>query len=105
MSQHIDLAEDESDNYWNQISKEDQQYLVGPKNWPNPCPWCGGRLQHSSDCVQMQAPWAPTMPFGKYKGKSVGEVPVSYLNWVTRKQAGDDAFRKELKLWQKRKGK
>ncbi len=65
---------------WNDISDEDRAYLCGPRKWPEPCAWCGGRMFHSPLCVELS--WEPKMRFGKHKGKRISQVPMSYLKWL-----------------------
>ncbi len=35
---------------WAQIVPADYEYLTGPRNWPSPCQWCGGRMRHHPLC-------------------------------------------------------
>ena len=69
---------------WQHIDATDRDYLLGPRNWPDPCPWCGGRLVHSTACDDLRREWQPTLPFGRYKGLRISNVPVDYLQWLTR---------------------
>lgn len=67
---------------WKQVTQQDYAYLNGPRSWPLPCPWCGGRLRHSQACHELTKSWEPTMPFGKHKGRPISEVPKDYLYWL-----------------------
>ena len=67
-------------DHWDSISNEDQEYLTGPRNWPEPCPWCSGRLRHNPACVHWT--WQPRLNFGKHKGKLLPDVPAGYLTWL-----------------------
>ena len=70
----------QAEDDWPEIQAEDFAYLCGPRDWPDPCPWCGGRLLHNSQCVTHD--WKPVLPFGKHKGKKVCVVSVDYLRWL-----------------------
>lgn len=70
---------------WQQVTQHDYDHLNGPRDWPSPCPWCGGRYIHSRACQELTASWEPTMPFGKHKGKRLSGVPKEYLNWLFAK--------------------
>lgn len=73
---------DLSTDYWEHISDADREYLLGPREFPAPCPWCGGRIRHNSTCVTWT--WEPELPFGKHKGKKVSAVPLDYLRWLVK---------------------
>ena len=47
---------------------------------PEPCCWCGGRTRHNSTCVVFE--WDVRLPFGKWKGHRLSEVPDSYVKWL-----------------------
>ena len=82
---HVDraiAAVEETNDYWSCISAEDRAYLLGPREYPSPCLWCGGRLRHNPQCVTWT--WEPEMPFGKHKGKKVSDVPLDYLRWLAK---------------------
>lgn len=68
--------------YWANLSDRDRDYLLGPRNYPAPCPWCGGRLRHNRLCDALRASWGPLLPFGKHKGKPLPTVPRGYLEWL-----------------------
>lgn len=78
-------------DWWQHILDEDRAYLLGPRDWPQPCPWCGGRLRHNPLCVELRASWEPSLPFGKHKGKRLGDVPRDYLAWLLANGASLDA--------------
>jgi hypothetical protein len=67
---------------WQNVEHDVYVYLTGPRNYPPPCAWCGGRLVHNPLCDELRASWQPTLPFGKHKGKSLPDVPVDYLEWL-----------------------
>jgi hypothetical protein len=75
-----EIEADESINWWERISDQDRQYLLGPHNFPESCPWCGGRSRHNPLCVVPT--WEPVLPFGKHKGKRPSETPLVYLRWL-----------------------
>lgn len=94
-----DLDDETNEWLWRHIGDEDRQYLLGPvindppteqqlrryacwaqQRHPKPCPWCGGRLRHHPTCCSMT--FEPEMPFGKYKGTRVSEVPEDYRRWL-----------------------
>jgi hypothetical protein len=68
--------------HWRNISDSDREYLLGPRRWPKPCPWCGGRAVHSKACQELRDSWEVTIPFGKYKGVALSVVPGDYLQWL-----------------------
>ena len=67
-------------DHWSLIGEEDREYLTSPRNWPELCPWCGGRLRHNPACVHWT--WQPRLNFGKHKGKLLPDVPAGYLTWL-----------------------
>lgn len=71
-----------SDWCWTQISTEAFGYLTGPRAPVWPCMWCKGRLSHHRLCDALRRSWEPTIPFGKYKGKPLIDVPLDYLIWL-----------------------
>lgn len=81
---------DYSEQCWKDLPARDYEYLTGPRNYPTPCPWCGGRLRHSLLCDELRQSWELTMPFGKHKGKPLSEVPIDYLSWL-HERGGLDA--------------
>lgn len=83
----FNFVDDHNEQSWQQLSEQDYEYLVGPRNYPSPCPRCGGRLVHSEACHELQASWELVMPFGKYKGRKVSELPDGYKAWL-RQQPG-----------------
>ncbi len=94
---------DESDAanefYWVNISDADREYLTGPRKFPAPCPWCGGRYRHNSSCNELRASWELTLPFGKHKGKPLSAVPHEYLEWLASCSAGiSDELCESIKL-------
>lgn len=80
------LDEDEilNEYYWNTLCDEDYEYLTGVRSLPQRCTWCGGHYFHSPLCDQMRSSWEPTMSFGKYKGKSISDIPKEYLKWILK---------------------
>jgi hypothetical protein len=74
-----DARTDQLDD-WPEISDHDHEYLTGPRNWPQPCPWCRGRLAHNPLCVTHD--WEVVLLFGKHKGTKISSVPLDYLRWL-----------------------
>lgn len=70
-----------SEACWAEVYPHDYRYLTAPRNYPSPCPWCGGRLRHNRLCDELRRSWVPSMPFGKYKNKPLSAVPRDYLQW------------------------
>jgi hypothetical protein len=67
------------------INDEDREYLLGPRSWPGPCPWCSGRLRHNPLCDELRESWQPKLPWGKHKGLTPSQVPDKrYLRWFYR---------------------
>lgn len=81
-----ELTTEANEQYWNFIDDADRNYLLAPRTWPSPCPWCGGRLRHSKACDDLRVDWEPVLPFGKFKGHRVDETPLEYLAWLARKK-------------------
>ena len=82
--------EELNEYHWQNIPQRDVDYLTAPRNAPEPCVWCGGRLVHSEPCRELHAAWMPEMPFGKYKGQRLSAIPASYLAWVATRSEGID---------------
>lgn len=76
--------ETESDRCWQWLSNDDRNYLLAPRVKPQPCPWCGGRLRHSALCQDLHAWWAVRLDFGKFRGRRIQDIPVTYLEWLIR---------------------
>jgi hypothetical protein len=87
----VDASVMETD-WWSQMQPEDLAYVTGPRHYPEPCPWCGGRYRHNPVCVALD--WEPRLTFGKHKGKRVSETPVDYLAWL---KANSNSLNGELR--------
>jgi hypothetical protein len=88
---HMDFTE-RNEFYWQNISDEDRAHLLGPRNWPKPCAWCGGRVAHSPACKELRKGWELKMPFGKHKGVALSDVPSHYLQrlvWFNVKMSNE----------------
>jgi hypothetical protein len=91
----LDAAEPDP---FDQLTDADRRYLLGPRNWPTErCPRCS-RFIHSKWCLEIVEP-APTISFGKYRGKTLDQVPESYLRWAIGNGVGGEAFLAEAKAW------
>ena len=94
-----DVLADEPIDWWQHISDEDWEYLQGPevddpptveqlaklRAWqaerhPGKCFFCGGRNVHNPDCFIVT--FKSVLPFGRYKGRLVSDVPTDYLIWL-----------------------
>ena len=94
-----DVLADEPIDWWQEISDEDQEYLLGPevndpptvqqlaklRAWqaerhPGKCFFCGGRKIHHPDCFIVAL--KSVLPFGRYKGRQISDVPKHYLIWL-----------------------
>jgi hypothetical protein len=73
---------DENEFFWSQLTDRDLDDLAAGRNYPDPCSWCGGRWQHNPRCDELRELWEVAMPFGKYKGKPLSQVPADYLAWL-----------------------
>lgn len=90
---------DESGDWWQEITEEDREYLLGPRvddpptlrqlsrlnAWqadrhPGKCFFCGGRKVHNPGCYIVA--FRAVLPFGRYKGRQISEVPKDYLRWL-----------------------
>ncbi|MDC0934647.1 DUF3820 family protein [Pirellulales bacterium] len=96
-----DVSADANEANWQAIDDADRDYLLGPRKWPAPCEWCGGRLIHSAVCNDRRRAWAPNIPFGKYRGRRTDELPRGYIDWVLSRKVGPEGFRDELRRWRK----
>lgn len=103
--QHVDAAQ-ASEFYWSQISKADHSYLLGPRDYPPACAWCGGRMVHNPLCDELRQSWEPIVLFGKHLGRRVSEVPGDYLSWLVchARIKGElrEAIRRQLKFEKER---
>lgn len=91
--------DDANEWYWQHIDDADRRYLCGPRDWPAPCPWCGGHLVHRPACDDLRREWVPEMPFGKHRGQRIDELPRTYVEWVLARGIGADDFRRQLVQW------
>ena len=73
---------DKTDYWWGQLSPEQQAELM-PRPIKRPCPWCK-RTEHTDICNELR--WRSVMPFGKYKGRSIDELPEDYVHWLAKKK-------------------
>jgi hypothetical protein len=97
----------ESIDWWQHIEDSGREHLLGPtlsdnpsplemaklRAWkqdrhPDPCLFCGGRKVHSQACRELRESWEPRMPFGRYQGKPLSEVPKSYFDWLMTNGTG-----------------
>ncbi len=70
---------------WGQLNNRDLAYLAAPRPVAEPCPWCRRRYGHSQACVDLRLEWEVEMPFGKWKGKKLSQIPRDYLEWLQHK--------------------
>jgi hypothetical protein len=96
-----DARASEPIDWWKEITDEDRQYLLGPtlddpptpeqlaarRAWragrhPGKCFFCGGRTVHNPQCFTLT--FTSVLPFGRYKGRPVSEVPKGYLAWLLK---------------------
>ena len=94
-----DFESDEPIDWWQHIADEDREHLLGPelddpptaeqlaqlRAWrldrqPGKCFFCGGRTIHNPECFIVA--FRSVLPFGRYKGTLVSEVPKDYLVWL-----------------------
>ena len=86
-----------NDDYWSRMAPADYAYATGPRNWPEPCVWCGGRRAHGKLCKELRLSWLPTLPNGKHKGVPLAKVPRDYLRWFL-KRCSDQDLRDAIKV-------
>lgn len=106
-------------DYFAELSDEDLKHLTGPRNYPEPCVWCGGRLTHAELCVTKTDAFLPKLGFGKkYKKTPVRDVPPDYLRWALNTECNmptvamraaieflrdsDHSWPEEIKRWEAR---
>jgi hypothetical protein len=96
-----EVETDEPIDWWEEITDKDREYLLGPtlddpptpaqlaalRVWradrhPGKCFFCGGRTVHHPECFIVA--FTSAMPFGRYKGRLVSEVPRDYLVWLLK---------------------
>jgi len=94
-----EVEDEETTDWWEQVTDEDREYLLGPsvddpptlqqlarlRAWqadrhPGKCFFCGGRKVHNPDCFIVA--FKSVLPFGRYKGRLVSDVPKHYLIWL-----------------------
>jgi uncharacterized protein (DUF3820 family) len=93
------VTHDANEANWQAIDDADRDYLLGPRKWPAPCAWCGGRLVHSEVCNDIRRQLVPIIPFGKHRGCRADQLPADYIDWILSQSVNDDQFRTELRLW------
>jgi hypothetical protein len=78
---------------------QSEELSYAPKSRFDGCPWCGLRLGHTDLCLEFNN-WEPIVPWGRFKGRPLCDVPLDYLRWlVTRTSLGAeflDAAKKRL---------
>lgn len=94
-----EVSHDANEANWQAISDADRDYLLGPRDWPDLCPWCGGRLVHRAACDDLRRGWVPIIPFGKHRGRRADELPADYIAWILARDVGSEAFRDKLRRW------
>lgn len=82
---------------WGQLNDRDLAYLTAPRPAIEPCPWCRRRFGHSEACSDLCLDWEVEMPFGKWKGKKLSQVPRDYLEWLQHKHGITSELRKAVK--------
>jgi uncharacterized protein (DUF3820 family) len=90
------VAADDGWDYWPDLYGSDREYLLGPRNVPVPCPWCGGRTRHSAECDELTDAWVYRMEWGKHEGKRIDELPAGYLCWMRKETAKGKSFPSEI---------
>ncbi len=71
---------------WTQMREDAAYYAQAPRNYPEPCPWCGVRLiDHTNACKELRKSWAPEMPWGKHKGQRLDTIPTDYLTHTLKR--------------------
>jgi len=68
--------------WWGQLSPDQQAELM-PRPIKKPCPWCK-RTEHTDICNELR--WRTPMPFGKYKGRPIDDLPPDYVLWLAKKK-------------------
>jgi hypothetical protein len=81
-------------DWFDHISDEDRDHLLGPRSWPEPCLWCGARLSHGPACEIIRQ--EIELPLGKFKGKRLDQVPKGYLGWLKDKRDLDPDLRQAI---------
>lgn len=82
---------------WGQLNDRDLAYLTAPRG-AEPCPWCSRRTGHSEACTDLRLEWEVEMPFGKWKGRKLSQVPRDYLEWLQRKHGITSDLRDAVKF-------
>lgn len=83
---------------WGQLNDRDLAYLSAPRPSLAPCPWCSRRTGHSQACVDLRLDWEVEMPFGKWKGRKLSQVPRDYLEWLQHKHGITAELRDAVRL-------
>jgi hypothetical protein len=76
-----DVTPEANEFFWDVISPACRAHLLSPRNYPEPCVWCGGRLRHAAMCEEMHRD-RTRLTFGKHRGKRIEDVPEDYLKWL-----------------------
>ena len=86
------------DDPFDQLTDADRRFMLGPRNWPaKRCPRCD-RFMHARWCLEVVEP-APSIPFGKHRGKTLDQVPDDYLRWAIGNGVGGETFLAEATAW------
>lgn len=87
----------ETVDHWQLIDDDAKQHLLGDRRFPQPCIWCGGRYRHNPACVVLHPDWQAEMPFGRYRGRPLAEVPRDYLLWLVGRLDPEDTLLNDVR--------
>jgi hypothetical protein len=91
--EHPGFADREAYRKWGDARLKWVDWLE--KRHPPQCYFCKGRHAHNPNCYAVRWAFQLKMPFGKHKGKPLGEVPKDYLQWLLRKADRMDSDTRE----------
>jgi uncharacterized protein (DUF3820 family) len=63
------------------------------------CKSCGRHIGFEPSPMTLERCRAFVMPFGKYAGKTLPEVPRSYLEWIATEGAGKANVQRAVAFW------
>ncbi len=70
---------DDGIDWMQYIEDGERMRLLGHREYPNPCRYCGMRSRHMLPCPMRFDDDLTTLPTGTYKGRRVDECPTDYL--------------------------
>lgn len=71
-------------DWFKHIDDRDRRQLLGPREYPNPCRYCGCRSRHWSRCPTRFDDELTTVAQGQFRGRRLDDCPTSFLHQLVR---------------------